>query len=553
MLSSTPFQFLPPHVVRLIVNHIVGSSRQAFAGFEPNSNEWSTLLKPLLWICHNFRAVVYPLYCSRYKLAIANSKKLPSIPEEESENTLDIEVDEIGIYLGEVLKMLSCAPYSSYSFSLVRRIVFLIFIDKKFPGNLDKVLVGKEVAERNILDFVQHIKLMAPNTKDIWVRPPSDTSICVSSSPIYNSLVSKIFQLANCIQYSETNMLLALVELKLELGGICNLVHIKFTAFHCDKNFRELVHQSSITLESLVVKSSRGIYIPSIVRGKDGDFVTYPCLHTLKLCGNPIDLEKPQPVPTNVVPFPSLRHLKTRYEYSIGDNVVFRGNAASLESVDLHLSSLTIPVFRQFLVFTPTSHPKLRYVRTWNSINIVPRVFATNLEALKFAMGIGPTAPVRSIGGYQNDADVILTLPQLDGLASIQVLALYNIALELWDVFALIKVLPMILDLSFWSISLGPLPDGVAMNELPAYVISTYAPMGRRVRCWHIDSPTPERFTGEVKCSLLLALACLNFTLVTVSHPMHKNFSEHLKTKISSAMLKPYAQRLRCFIYVYCL
>ncbi|KAJ2430782.1 hypothetical protein GGF41_000837, partial [Coemansia sp. RSA 2531] len=81
---------------------------------------------------------------------------------------------------------------------------------------------------------------MAPSTKDIWVRPPSDTSICVSSSPIYNSLVSKIFQLANCIQYSETNMLLALVELKLELGGICNLVHIKFTAFHCDKNFREL-------------------------------------------------------------------------------------------------------------------------------------------------------------------------------------------------------------------------------------------------------------------------------------------------------------------------
>ncbi|KAJ2469307.1 hypothetical protein GGI03_000452 [Coemansia sp. RSA 2337] len=263
MLSSTPFQFLPPHVVRLIVNHIVGSSRQAFAGFEPNSNEWSTLLKPLLWICHNFRAV------------------------------------------------------QLFIFSF---------------------LVGKEVAERNILDFVQHIKLMAPSTKDIWVRPPSDTSICVSSSPIYNSLVSKIFQLANCIQYSETNMLLALVELKLELGGICNLVHIKFTAFHCDKNFRELVHQSSITLESLVVKSSRGIYIPSIVRGKDGDFVTYPCLHTLKLCGNPIDLEKPQP----------------------------------------------------FLVFTPTSHPKLRYVRTWNSINLVPRVFATNLEALKFAMGIAP-------------------------------------------------------------------------------------------------------------------------------------------------------------------
>ncbi|KAJ2432070.1 hypothetical protein GGF41_000221 [Coemansia sp. RSA 2531] len=431
MLSSTPFQFLPPHVVRLIVNHVVGSSRQAFASFEPNSHEWNTLLKPLLWTCRNFRAVIYPLYCSRYKLAIANSKNYHrclkkrartsfnighhininlGYPTHHLAKTLDIEVDERSIYSGEALKMLSRGPYDGYSFPLVRRIVFLIFINKKLPGNSDKVLVGKEVAERNILDFVQHIKLMAPNAKDIWVRQPSDITSRVSSSPIYNNLVSKIFQLANRIQYSENDMLLALVELKLELGGICNLVNIKFTAFHCGKNFMVLVQQNSITLESLVVEPWHGIYIPSIVWGEDGDFVTYPCLHTLKLCGNPIDLEKPQPVPTNVVPFPSLRHLKTRYEYSIGDDVVFRGNAASLESVDFHLSSLTIPDFRQFPVFTPTSHPKLRYVRTWNSTNLVPRVFATNSEAIKFAMEIGPAAPVRSIGGYQNGADVIPTL-----------------------------------------------------------------------------------------------------------------------------------------------
>ncbi|KAJ2258445.1 hypothetical protein GGI13_000598 [Coemansia sp. RSA 455] len=512
MFSSTPFQFLPPHVVRLIVNHVVGSCRQACSGFEPNSHEWNTLLKPLLWVCHNFRAVVYPLYCSRYKLAISNSKTYHrylkkrarasfnighhintnlGYPTHHLANTLDIKVDERSIYSGEALKMLSRAPYAGYSFPLVRRIVFLIFEYEKLPGNSDKVLVGKEVAERNILDFVQHIKLMAPSVDNIWVRPPSDITSHVSFSPIKNSLVSKIFQLANRIQYSNTDMLFARVDLNLELGGICNLVHIKFTAFHCDKIFMELMQQNSITLESLVVESGHGFYIPSIVWGEDGDFVTYPRLHTLKLSGNPIDLEKPQLVPINVVPFSSLRHLKTRYEYSFGDDVVFRGNAATLESVDLHLSSLAISVFHQFLVFTPTSHPKLRYVRIWNSTNLVPRVFATNSEAIKFAMGIGPTAPVRNIGGYQNGADVIPTLSQLDGLASIQVLALDNMALELWDVFALTKALPMMSDLSFWSISLGPLPDGVAMNELPAYVISIYAPMARRFRCWHIDSPTP--------------------------------------------------------------
>ncbi|KAJ2102237.1 hypothetical protein GGI09_001324 [Coemansia sp. S100] len=184
MFSLTPFQFLLPHIIRLIVDRTVGSCRQVVAGSEPNSNEWNRLLRPLLWTCRNFQAVAYPLYCSRYKLSIANLQTFrdllesivrPSVtisrhtninlgyPTHHLAKTLDIKVDERGIYSGETLKMLSCAPYDGYSFPLVRRIVFLIFMEERLPGSSDKVLVGEEVAERNILDFVQHFKLMAPN------------------------------------------------------------------------------------------------------------------------------------------------------------------------------------------------------------------------------------------------------------------------------------------------------------------------------------------------------------------------------------------------------
>ncbi|KAJ2864226.1 hypothetical protein GGH94_003052 [Coemansia aciculifera] len=134
---------------------------------------------------------------------------------------------------------------------------------------------------------------------------------------------------------------------------------------------------------------------------------------------------------------------------------------------------------------------------------------------MQFALHIGPTAPIRDIGGCSNVAELIPTLSQLDGLDSIQVLSLDATKLHLWDVFALIKALPVMSDLSVESPSLGPLPDGITLDELPAYVISTYAPMGERLRYCRLDSPKTRNPSVDAKCMLLLALACPNFTFAT--------------------------------------
>ncbi|KAJ2886699.1 hypothetical protein H4R27_000488 [Coemansia aciculifera] len=366
MFSSSPFQFLPPHVVRLIVDHVVGSSRQVFAGIEPNANEWNELLRPLLWTCHNFRAVAYPLYCSRYKLAIANSPNYQlfnggpgtasfdvghrmnnnlGYPTHHLARALDIEIDEESIYSGKALKMLSRSPYDGCAFPLVRRIVFLLVTD-------DGLKEGKKT-KRNIVAFVRRIKQMAPNMNDIWIRP-MDCTVAFSSSPNYGDLVARLLQLAVRVQYGESSTLVIYVNLL--PYDFRNIVHIEcITGAYeqsitgcAHQSFIELAHQSSATLESLIIKSERAINIPSIIQKEDGDFVTYPLLHTLKLDGYSVfDTELTYPVFTGVVPFPSLRHLQILYEYNFGDDVVFRSNAATLESLVLYLSDSAVSVLRQ--------------------------------------------------------------------------------------------------------------------------------------------------------------------------------------------------------------
>ncbi|KAJ2840825.1 hypothetical protein FBU31_000083 [Coemansia sp. 'formosensis'] len=559
MFISSPFQFLPIHIVRLIVGHVVGSSRQALAGIEPNSSKWNTLLKPLLWICQNFRTVAYPLYCSRFKLTIANSQtyhrlienpetSLLSIgyrmsnglgyPTHHLAKTLDIEIDEESIYSGEALNMLSLAPYDSCAFPLVRRIIFLIALEDGFRE-------GTEIAN-NAAAFVQRIKQMAPNVDDIWVRPLDHDGPRYNSSYIYDSLVSQLFQLAVRVQYSEIRV--PLVPVNLDLVGISNLVHIQCTVGQNGKSVIMLAHQNSTTLESLTIDTGHILDVPSIIRDEHGDFVTYPHLHTLKLNGYSSYDEDMYPVFTGAVPFPSLRCLKLKCEYTFGDDVFFKGNAATLVSLDLYLSSSTITMLRKLRVFTPTSHPELRHVKLWGMDECVPDIFATDVEALNFAMGIGPTAPMRDINGHQYGSELILMLPQLDGLGSIRYLSLNDIALNLWDAITLIKALPMMTDLSAMFSTVGPLPDGVTLDELPAYIVSTYAPMCRQFRCWHISDPGMSAFTVEARCVLLLALACPNFTFAALAYGNREMFEKQLENEIASDMFKPYAPRMQCFV-----
>ncbi|KAJ2741355.1 hypothetical protein GGI20_005250, partial [Coemansia sp. BCRC 34301] len=87
------------------------------------------------------------------------------------------------------------------------------------------------------------------------------------------------------------------------------------------------------------------------------------------------------------------------YVYPFGDDVLFRGNAATLERLALILDAKAVTMLREHKVFTPTSHPRLGVVDISFDDNFAPDVFATAAECMQFVLDIGPTAPVRGLEG----------------------------------------------------------------------------------------------------------------------------------------------------------
>ncbi|KAJ2051960.1 hypothetical protein GGI03_002214 [Coemansia sp. RSA 2337] len=136
MDNLSAFQLLPPHVVKLIVDHIAHSCRLWFDGVTTDSDEYKILQMPLLWVCHNFRAFVRKRFSRVYELTLENNRDRAEAllcswptrfdklgyPTHPLAKELLFKLDVKSVYTGKALQLLSDAPYGTCSFPLVRKL-----------------------------------------------------------------------------------------------------------------------------------------------------------------------------------------------------------------------------------------------------------------------------------------------------------------------------------------------------------------------------------------------------------------------------------------------
>ncbi|KAJ2750243.1 hypothetical protein GGI19_005217 [Coemansia pectinata] len=422
MSTLSPLQTLPLHVVKRIVDHVVGSIRLGVTDRETD-HRWYAYLRPLLAICHNFRAVAYPRFCRHFKLELNDTlfcqhSKLymrtgrrdtgyPSnaclgYPTYHLVKDLEIELEERAIYTGKALRMLSYAPYDDCVFPLVRNLTLSFAWDghDESDGYYDRHEYGaaeQNVAVKNVSAFVQWIKQKAPMVNEIRIQPGTSVHESgVVTSDYFGDLILQLYQLVDRIDLDSYDG--SEVTMDIQLDKICHLTHISYTSSGIGSHFTKLIRQNASTLQSLtVVSEGKDVDICDLITNIDGSSVVFPCLLKLKL-----DIEfagdiLQQPVHSGPVLFPRLRHLLLHGCSNLDTFVFFRGNAATLEFLDFVLDSSMVAMIRRYNVFTTTSHPKLCCVKTGYQYNLIPGLFATAAEAIQFSLRIGPTAPVREI------------------------------------------------------------------------------------------------------------------------------------------------------------
>ncbi|KAJ2024149.1 hypothetical protein IWW57_003851 [Coemansia sp. S610] len=564
MSTESHFQRLPLHVAHLVVNHVVhGGSSDLFGGPKPS-------LKPLLWACRNFRAIVFAqvsgsfkLWLDRHRDQLKSEWRFTSlfyvqtgIPKYRFAKELCLWLDEQSVYSGKMLDMLLRESYDVGTFPMARSML-LCFMPLPLPEDgieVESIDIDSDEAEANLNAFVQHIKLMAPNVSNIKVWGSDNRRYQpFASSSRFQTLSARLYMLTNSIGFVSTSENL---KIDLPLSLIHDVAHINYSSSECNGQVFSLIRHCAPTLESLTL-SARCFddRLASLIRCDNGTHTTYPRLLTLSISSYSNADSSSEPTFENAVPFPSLQHLHINKYYSFGDDVLFRGNSATLRSLHLVLNPFAVDLLTRHKVFTSTSHPNLQIVKIKRISGLIAISFrASAHNYMRFALMIGPNAVVRDIGSRKTaddfrgiQPDTHLLRPALSLFTEhpwISVLALSDMRLELWDGLDVVKSLPQLTDLHTDGITFDEMPHGVTADELPDYVVATYGSASERFRCWHIIDYRTGGCDVLASCVLLLALACPSFSYIAHPYSSRIQVYEPMVNMSKSARFEPYMPRL---------
>ncbi|KAJ2755983.1 hypothetical protein GGI19_001223 [Coemansia pectinata] len=421
-------------------------------------------------------------------------------------------LNKSNVYSERALERLSRAPFNGWNFQGIRKLKLQLYVpqwqqddwdgwdeqyaernrmleqfdtklehydwlDEKRREIKEEDLEVAPTVKANINEFVCRIKKMVPTLREIEVEYGLDELELDPGNNFFDTLLEPLLRLAPRIVHRTPG---DRMSVEIPMDDISNLVCIDMEVDDMEP-IAQLARRNAATLEYICFLTDYSQYgsVFDLLRDAGGDYVCYPRLRVLQL-EYYADFERyDHPVLPNAVSFPTLRILSLTGRCPFGDDTVFRENTATLESLVLKTDHSDIIKLVERGVFTPTSHPRLQCVKILYTGYYGSHQFALYTDYLHVLLSIVPNAAVRNFpcGGSQPDIPSMISV--FGDYPNIQVLSLPEMYLSLWDTIALIKSPPLLLDLHSRTPYIIKLSAKVKEKDLPAYVLSKYAPMGQ--------------------------------------------------------------------------
>ncbi|KAJ2810502.1 hypothetical protein H4S07_002637 [Coemansia furcata] len=285
MSQLSPLQKLPLHIVRLIVDYVVGSSRLVFDGIDKNLQADWALVKPLRLVCCNFWTIAAPRFLRHMKLDMASVYDDPHETPihvgyllRKTIRSVDIELDERLVYSGKALDMLALVPLGGCILPQMHTLSFHFVSDAPDPSEKYTPLD----AEINMDVFVYRIRRMSPMVSEIRVRPKHfDRPLRVT--PHFGNLISQLYKITDRIDFA--NIGDAAVPIELRLWTITNLTHVRLILVDVPRNVGHALPDSFTTVND-IMRFVLSIAPNAPVRDISGFFGTAGLMPALPLLGD---------------------------------------------------------------------------------------------------------------------------------------------------------------------------------------------------------------------------------------------------------------------------
>ncbi|PIA16176.1 hypothetical protein COEREDRAFT_87147 [Coemansia reversa NRRL 1564] len=552
MSVAASFQNLPEKVILSIIPHLqtVGKAR-VYAN--RNGTPLSRYVAiELLHINRTWRSAVMQVLCSEYRLHIFSRNSgisgefslwptgllQPDQQQFKHVSKLVIVIDHNCIFNGMAVHSIYRAWNNCLIFSNVTNLNLVIEYN-----HIDHNLLMHDYNSHAHV-FAKHLRSMVPQMQTVDVKYSAYTQVKdMTTEQSLNKLLTSVMH--NTVYSSLT---------------ICNndflsnyYPHVKHTLSRIDCCWDEgyakmlpLIHETAETLQELKL-ACHGIsreMLNKLFLNSTGNYIIYHQLEKLVFEATANWEKLHRPTLPQYVFFPKLCYLYLGIVYPFNDDILFRGNSATLEYLCITPDLDMVNMLNKYRVFAEQKHTRLRHIIVNNQFNSEHLITEDALMQLANAIArvtYNASSAVESITMHNSSAGekLVAAMIQSMHMTFLKQLHIESSRLSLTDIVNLLQALPRLVELHCMCDGIGEESAGVPVKQLADYMYHNYYPLSTSFKYWKIvhDYKTPlsgDKSIGDmVICSLLVSVVCPNFKYPHISEIFRLRFNNTIKQAIA--------------------
>ncbi|KAJ2032666.1 hypothetical protein IWW57_000098 [Coemansia sp. S610] len=548
-------------LVHKVVEYLQGRRKNSFSSNIDEHNKKKTALIPLLMVSERWRTAALESICDNCVVSFdygpkAVKVKTPAWPADFSypgfrkARLVKRVVVTVGLWRdmcdGTFCSTLSEMQYEGVAFPAARYLDVLIQSDGARRGWDYK----NSISQEQVAGLAGALLQLVPAATNVAAMCALVNSSEPNYEQLYTALVSGLFKRreglasVNC-ELSNTPIALGLTS----TPGLTNIVQGLGVA---GTLFARLAYLNAATLKSVYFLFTEEAHWRDLLFGGTTTPAVYMNLAEFYVSTIATSNQRPWAAIEDIEPFPALSQLSVLADYPFGDDLLFRGNGATLHTLHLPYSVVAQNKLGRFDVFRRSGVATMRCVSIGDLARVDRESVAEHSEAsikplvhrmleiaarLNFATSMPRDLVFQSLCAAPNTA----TLRHLDFGQQ-----LYAVD----DIIQLVAALPSLACLSCGIRGLQAEVAAIPASKRPSRLREKHYPLSMNFRTLLVNYEREGVSTEDVAyAAMLIAVLCPNFVQVVLPNEQRRDFGREIAWAWVNSTFRPYADAIRRLIY----
>ncbi|KAJ2038825.1 hypothetical protein H4S03_002084 [Coemansia sp. S3946] len=408
------------------------------------------------------------------------------------------------------------------------------------------------------LDMDKHNKSKAVLTpllsvSERWRRAALE-SICDNCQSehlqLYDSLISTLCQ--GGIKLLHAYSVRGTIPISLNLLGVSGLTSITNGVNIACAPFARLIYLNARTLKTIDFRVAAENNWRNMIFGFTETPAVYTRLTTLTLTVIGIPYESTWAAIDDVVPFPVLLTLHVGDMYPFDDDLLFRGNGRTMRNLRLPFRAIARNILARFNILKRSGVSRMSSVRIGNVYGMDVTFMAERADVIlkQQVHHILETATKLKITRETSHMGIFNAIKLAPSTTILQHLD-YGVFTRFCvaTLRNLIAFLPSLVSLTCTLADRGLADRVTPESKYPSSLRSKNYPLSKNFRVLRVHHTTGASASTIAKISMLVAIACPNFSYVDMPSELRNPFSREIAWATSNRPFEPYADSIHRLIY----